>query len=254
MPKYTEDMAKGDWGEYFLAYNIVKNFGWPCRTLDIDIGIDAQIEVIDNEFNTTGRFIGVQVKTGGQFKISAAHIAYWRSCDFPIIIVHINPQTEEMHYRHVDNASPSKEFRNVKWFHPFDENEKDILRELSFHESIVEVKKQLGVINNELINIQDNIKANPQHLDHEECDDFMIDFDDFRDQLIECRTTLLPIYKSVGDCGYHFTLQLYSDTRDRLISYKRSLQSREEDIHIINIFEKSANFDSKLELPTNIFI
>ena len=43
--KYPLGTANGDAGEFFAAYKIAKELGWPCRLFDIDIGIDAQVSV-----------------------------------------------------------------------------------------------------------------------------------------------------------------------------------------------------------------
>jgi hypothetical protein len=117
MTKYTKDMAQGDWGEYYFAYKVIKTFGWPCRILDIDIGIDAQIEILDKEFNTTGRFIGVQVKTTKKLSIKDKHIAYWRSCEFPVIIVHVDPKSKEMLYWTITSVVPPNCIRTASHYH-----------------------------------------------------------------------------------------------------------------------------------------
>ncbi|MCI5162057.1 MAG: hypothetical protein D3917_08545 [Candidatus Electrothrix sp. AX5] len=52
--KYTKKKAIGDAGEYFFAYTVATILGWPCRLLDIDIGIDAQVEILDGDQNSTG--------------------------------------------------------------------------------------------------------------------------------------------------------------------------------------------------------
>jgi len=47
--KYTKSAANGHAGEFFFAYKVARVLGWPCRLFDIDIGIDAQVEVLDHE-------------------------------------------------------------------------------------------------------------------------------------------------------------------------------------------------------------
>lgn len=60
---YAKENRNGDIGEYYFAYWITQTFGWPCRLLDIDIGLDAQIEICDESDKALGQFIAVQIKS-----------------------------------------------------------------------------------------------------------------------------------------------------------------------------------------------
>lgn len=62
MKRFKDTSITGWSGEYYFAYWVVSNFKWACRLLDIDIGIDAQVEVFDKEFST-GDFFAVQIKS-----------------------------------------------------------------------------------------------------------------------------------------------------------------------------------------------
>lgn len=245
-------MAKGDCGEHYLAYRVIKDFGWPCRILDIDIGIDAQIEIIDSESNVTGQFIGVQVKTSDKPKITEAHLKYWRECEFPVIIVHVNTENGEMHYRHVDKNSPPNKFRNINHYYSFDKESKEELISLIFHDEIDAIKKSLSEIKRSILKVKNDLNSEPRLIDQSDCNDFIDDFYIYRGQLVECKTSLLSIYKTVGDCDYRNTCELYLETKDKIISYKRKLQCDEYDIQIINAFEKVSTFDSILKLPTDV--
>jgi len=250
MPKYTKSAAQGDWGEYYFAYKVIKTFGWPCRILDIDIGIDAQIEILDKEFNTTGRFIGVQIKTADKLQITDRHIKYWRSCEFPIIIVHISPKTKKMSYLHVDKTSPKEKFRSLDNFKIFDANQTDALRELTFNDVIGKSKFFHEKISSKLHHIGQETNSDSEHyIDLEICDGFMSDLDRLRDELIEYRTIILPIYKVVNDCGYSEVLKLYSDTREQVIRCMKAFPYREHDQNNIKVFERASDFDLALELP-----
>ena len=59
--KYPEKAANGDAGEFFFAYKVASVLKWPCRLLDIDIGIDAQVEILNEDGTSTGRFVAFQV-------------------------------------------------------------------------------------------------------------------------------------------------------------------------------------------------
>jgi len=90
---YPKTSAEGHAGEYLFSYWISRYFKWPCRLLDIDMGLDAQVEIYTNEIST-GLFIGVQVKTTSRkmenklsVQIPYKNIKYWGDCDYPIVIV-----------------------------------------------------------------------------------------------------------------------------------------------------------------------
>ncbi|SUH59051.1 Uncharacterised protein [Salmonella enterica subsp. enterica serovar Hartford] len=114
---YPKTSAEGHAGEYLFAYWISRYFKWPCRLLDIDMGLDAQVEIYENELST-GMFIGVQVKTTSRtmssslgVQIPYKNLKYWGECDFPIVIVLIclnedNKHEEpDIYWRHLDKQT-----------------------------------------------------------------------------------------------------------------------------------------------------
>lgn len=81
---YLEKVAHGNAGEFYFAYWISNKFVWPCRILDIDMGLDAQVEIYDDKNNSTGMFIGIQVKTTAKtldespsISVPLKNIVYW---------------------------------------------------------------------------------------------------------------------------------------------------------------------------------
>ncbi|WP_235365978.1 DUF4365 domain-containing protein [Proteus terrae] len=93
---YQEKVAHGNAGEFYFAYWISNKFVWPCRILDIDMGLDAQVEIYDNKNNSTGMFIGIQVKTTAKtldespsISVPLKNIVYWESISDPIILIRI---------------------------------------------------------------------------------------------------------------------------------------------------------------------
>ncbi|MGQ5675295.1 DUF4365 domain-containing protein, partial [Lacticaseibacillus paracasei] len=60
--EYPKKSVNGDAGEYLVAYTITKLFGWPCRLFGVDIGVDAELEILDDEARSTGDVIKIQVK------------------------------------------------------------------------------------------------------------------------------------------------------------------------------------------------
>jgi hypothetical protein len=77
--KYALRTANGDAGEFFFAYKIASVLKWPCRLFDIDIGIDAQVEIVDEDDETsTGRFVAFQVKATRRTELSICQQATTR--------------------------------------------------------------------------------------------------------------------------------------------------------------------------------
>ena len=92
--KYLEQPAIGNAGEYYFAYWISRYFQWPCRLLDIDIGIDAQVEILDNEKHSTGNFLAIQLKTTVDDNINTSielkNLEYWKTIDDIVILASIS--------------------------------------------------------------------------------------------------------------------------------------------------------------------
>lgn len=90
---FAASNAIGKAGEHYFAYWICANFDWACRLLDIDIGIDAQIEIFDKNHCSTGNFINVQVKAtkGEKYngKATRNNLTYWKTIEEPTIVVQI---------------------------------------------------------------------------------------------------------------------------------------------------------------------
>lgn len=110
--KYTSNTAIGDAGEYFFAYQISHVLGWPCRLFDIDIGIDAQVEILDEDRNSTGRFVAFQIKTSADeepqsyWYVKEKQLSYWRDMDTPVFIVSISLKTQTMYLHQIKKKFP----------------------------------------------------------------------------------------------------------------------------------------------------
>jgi hypothetical protein len=46
--EYPKRSRNGDAGELLVAFTTNRVFGWPCRLLDIDIGVDAELEIMED--------------------------------------------------------------------------------------------------------------------------------------------------------------------------------------------------------------
>lgn len=93
--KYPLSTAYGDAGEFFFAFQIANILKWPCRLFDIDIGIDAQVEILNEDRTSTGRFVAFQVKATSSEEqdcryVSKRQLAYWRELDLPVFVVLVN--------------------------------------------------------------------------------------------------------------------------------------------------------------------
>ncbi len=96
--KYTYENIIGDAGEHLVAAKIIKLFGFPCRLISIDLGIDAEIEIINENAKSTGEFLKCQIKTtqtnNNFVYIQERHLIYWNSINIPVIVflVHLRYQ------------------------------------------------------------------------------------------------------------------------------------------------------------------
>lgn len=108
--KYSKTNIIGDAGEHLLVARVIKLFGYPCRLNSIDIGIDAEIELIDSNYKSTGKFIKCQVKTttdSGKTSLflEEKHISYWNSIDIPVVVFLVHLDTEEIFWHCIDDIS-----------------------------------------------------------------------------------------------------------------------------------------------------
>lgn len=110
---YIEKVAHGNAGEFYFAYWISCNFIWPCRILDIDMGLDAQIEIYDDNYHSTGMFIGAQVKTTANtleespgVSVPRKNLVYWESISDPIVIIRVclneDDQHPDLYWKHLN--------------------------------------------------------------------------------------------------------------------------------------------------------
>ncbi|WP_019101863.1 DUF4365 domain-containing protein [Chromobacterium haemolyticum] len=114
--KYSIGTANGDAGEFFFAYQVASVLKWPCRLFDIDIGIDAQVEIINADRISTGRFVAFQIKaTSGDEQdcryVSMRQLNYWRELELPVFVVLVDLSNEVMYLHRVTidrEYSPTK--------------------------------------------------------------------------------------------------------------------------------------------------
>ena len=114
--KYPKTAATGHAGEFFFAYQVAKVLGWPCRIFDIDIGVDAQVEILDGDGGSTGKFVAFQIKTtaiegvNGRY-VSQEQLAYWKGLEHPVFLVLVDLEEESMYLHRIDRQ---RQYRKTK--------------------------------------------------------------------------------------------------------------------------------------------
>lgn len=123
--KYPLGTANGDAGEFFAAYKVAKELGWPCRLFDIDIGIDAQVEILTDARESTGRFVALQIKATSAKEVDCRYVGarqlkYWRSLDIPVFVVLVDLQKEQMFLHLVEATREYEKTPKGTYKIPFD--------------------------------------------------------------------------------------------------------------------------------------
>jgi len=109
MQEYPKRTKNGDAGEYFSAYKFTKLFGWPYRMLDVDMGVDAEIEIMDDDGKSTSNLVKLQIKTfesitseeSKNIYVSQSHIDYWKKFCVPIVVICVDLKNEKIYWRPV---------------------------------------------------------------------------------------------------------------------------------------------------------
>ncbi|MDX3077905.1 DUF4365 domain-containing protein [Streptomyces sp. MI02-7b] len=119
------------------SYLISTQLGWLFREQETsDVGVDAHLEVVTGASLTakatggaTGRLLAVQIKSGESqfataaeggwwFPCDAAHVAYWENHSLPITLMLFNPETERVHWQHVNATTLVSTGKHYKVFVP----------------------------------------------------------------------------------------------------------------------------------------
>ncbi|MDF4912425.1 DUF4365 domain-containing protein [Vibrio parahaemolyticus] len=254
--KYSEDTATGDTGEYFLAYTVSRVLEWPCRLFDIDIGIDAQIEVLDDDRHSMGQFIAVQVKTTkdkdkSKVSVESKHIEYWASLDIPVIIAFVNLSRQKVYVRSFED------FNGSQTIHFSEEHElncpdiKKSLRLLSYSKVKNKIITDLAKITSTIRRLLSELTSERVH-EIQDCDhyiDMIGDFESIKNDLHEVKVTLDPIHPLIGNCNYKLVLDDYFHARDTYIYFLRKWSLTEYNDSEVSKFESEyGRYYSYLEL------
>jgi len=101
-PKRKKSNQKGQSGSAFVNLFVNDQLGWIYHNIDQanDFGIDAYIEIVENE-KATGKLIGIQIKHGNSYFSNKSiggykfygdrkHLNYYLNMNLPIIIIILN--------------------------------------------------------------------------------------------------------------------------------------------------------------------
>lgn len=119
------------------SYLVATQLGWLFREQETsDVGIDAHLEVVTGASLTskatggaTGHLLAVQIKSGeSQFATAgeggwwypcdAAHVAYWENHSLPVTLMLFDPDTERVHWQHVNADTLVSTGKHYKVFVP----------------------------------------------------------------------------------------------------------------------------------------
>lgn len=107
--QYSKTQISGDAGEYLLAYKFTHLLGWPCRLYGQDLGVDAEIEILDDAGTSTGDIIKIQIKAvesiaskdSTAIYVDERHIDYWKKFCLPVIVCCVDLSTQKIYWKQV---------------------------------------------------------------------------------------------------------------------------------------------------------
>ncbi|KMM75572.1 MULTISPECIES: DUF4365 domain-containing protein [unclassified Xanthomonas] len=102
--RYTEQQIIGDLGELAVARAFIRYFRWPCRRQTVDLGVDAEVEITDDDLNATGKIVKVQVKASmspfvdgkNTVYLETRHVDYWKDFSVPVLLCAVSVATDEV--------------------------------------------------------------------------------------------------------------------------------------------------------------
>ncbi|CAK1314620.1 Uncharacterised protein [Burkholderia pseudomallei] len=231
--KYANKNAIGHAGEYFFAFTITDVLKWPCRLLDIDIGIDAQVEVLADDGESLGDVIAVQVKATSKrarsVKVTAEHVRYWESVKTPVIIALVCLQTRKIYWRTLPRSKQATRrlgSSGVEVTVKFDEAKdllhdasKEALRKLAYAKTKAKIRNVLhGVVRKARYVIAETTEE--ERISVGPGPDHYIELIEtvraIEDRLSRLRPQVIAVKEHIGTCGYRKALALAIEASDRL--------------------------------------
>jgi hypothetical protein len=109
---YNKQQINGDAAEYFVAYTLTKVLGWPCRLFGVDLGVDAELEVVDALGVSQGDIIKVQIKAKETtvptrelaVTVEPRHIEYWKHFCLPVIVCCADLADEKVYWKQITST------------------------------------------------------------------------------------------------------------------------------------------------------
>ena len=108
LPEYTDAQLQERDGVYFFASAVTKKHILWRETPNSDVGIDGQIEYLNEQGQVTGNLAAVQIKSGIsyigknhpciRFRPSAKHANYWREFPVPVLLVIHDPSSDALYW------------------------------------------------------------------------------------------------------------------------------------------------------------
>jgi hypothetical protein len=132
LPKHNSSILKSEIGVSILKLIIEKQLKWQFRInhKEHDFGIDAYIDIINDQNQLTGKSIAIQIKTGRSYfketnelgivyRDSIDHLNYYLNHDVPVLIVLVDEENESAYWCICDPYQTVKSGENWKITIPF---------------------------------------------------------------------------------------------------------------------------------------
>lgn len=153
LPKYITSAKLGEKGVRIIADAVEDELHWIFRpTTKTDVGIDGEIEYVNEEGKCTGRLIAVQIKCGQSFfeektdkgyvfRCRAETVNYWLSLSIPVILCLCNNITNNILWCHITVETVQKLGVNYKIEVPYTNvlNRQNEFKLKSVFESVVPI-------------------------------------------------------------------------------------------------------------------
>ncbi len=117
LPQYDDEGYLGDKGVRMVDQIISEELRWIFRDLrKADLGVDAQIELVNPEKRGTGRLIAAQIKCGESFfaeptdagfvfRGKSKHLRYWVEHSLPVLVIICDPSSGECYWQEAIGAN-----------------------------------------------------------------------------------------------------------------------------------------------------
>jgi len=228
--QYSSTNIIGDAGEHLVASRVINLFKFPCRLIGIDIGIDAEIEIIDDNYKSTGEFIRCQIKTTTSdtfyLYIDEEHMAYWNKMSMPVVVFLVHLENEKIYWHCIDEIGKYKKGKSG-YVVNFDEADNLNAGNKDRFKEIVNIKlvRQIAKIYEEAFAIVD--KDNKEFFDFEEPKYDVTTFEDFVYHSEQIQYSLSKAEKLIR--RYKFLENVSDEYRDKLRAISQYLKRVDEE-------------------------